>query len=92
MTDKDCSSPVEPNAEKTKTGIRKYLDAIMVEGMLLVLLAIFFVWTVATVPTRIGDAFTFSVDNLIETIPIFIVASLLAGWVDAFVDQAIPRA
>ncbi len=89
MTEKDCETPVLPEEEEEKSKFRKYLDAIMVEGMLLVLLAIFFIWVVLTVPTRIGDAIQFSVENLIETIPIFIVASLLAGWVDAWVDKDI---
>jgi uncharacterized membrane protein YraQ (UPF0718 family) len=84
----DCEPP-RPKEEEEKTGWRKYLDAIMVEGMLFVLLLIFFVWVVLTVPTRIGAAIDFSVVNLVETIPIFIVASLLAGWVDAWVDKDI---
>ena len=88
MTERDCEPPVLPEQEE-KSKLRKYLDAIMVEGMLLVLLAIFFIWVVIAVPTRIGDAVQFSVENLIETIPIFIVASLLAGWVDAWVDKDI---
>jgi len=91
MDEEKTGTPVIPEqkVEEEKTGIRKYLDAIMVEGMLLVLLVIFFFWVVITVPTRLGDAIDFSVVNLIETIPIFIVASLLAGWVDAWVDKDI---
>ncbi|MGQ4871358.1 MAG: hypothetical protein ACP6IT_05935, partial [Candidatus Thorarchaeota archaeon] len=59
----------------------------MVEGTLFVLLLIFFVWVYVSFPTRISEAIDFSITNLIETIPIFIVASLLAGWVDAWVDK-----
>ncbi len=81
---------IEEAAEEVqKSHFRKYLDAIMVEGTLFLLLIIFFIWVMLTVPTRLGDAINFSVENLIETIPIFIVASLLAGWVDAFVDKDI---
>ncbi|MFW9920123.1 MAG: permease [Candidatus Thorarchaeota archaeon] len=88
MSEKECEPPAV-SEEEEKKGIRRFIDAIMVEGMLLVLLAIFFIWVVLTVPTRIGDAIQFSIENLVETIPIFIVASLLAGWVDAWVDKDI---
>ena len=81
--------PPEAPSEREESRIRRVLDAVVVEGMLLVLLVIFFLWVFFTVPDRVGSAIDFSVDNLIETIPIFIVASLLAGWVDAWVDKDI---
>ncbi|MFW9907408.1 MAG: permease [Candidatus Thorarchaeota archaeon] len=88
MTEENQESP-QLAVAKEKTGLRRILDAIMVEGMLLVLLVVFFVWVALAIPTRIGDAIDFSVENLIETIPIFIIASLLAGWVDAWIDKDI---
>lgn len=84
------SQPPEIQSESDgKSRLRRYLDAIMVEGMLFVLLLIFALWVLISAPERTGEAIQFSVDNLLETIPIFIVASLLAGWVDAFVDKDI---
>jgi len=85
----ECEPPGVLSEEVQRSKFRKYFDAIVVEGMLFVLLLIFFLWVAFTVPTRIGEAIDFSVTNLIDTIPIFIVASLLAGWVDAWVDKDI---
>ncbi|MHA1247552.1 MAG: permease [Candidatus Thorarchaeota archaeon] len=82
-----AEAPVDSTTEGKKRRLRRVLDAVMVEGTLFVLLLIFFVWVYVSFPTRISEAIDFSVTNLIETIPIFIVASLLAGWVDAWVDK-----
>ncbi len=90
MGDTEVVPTAEPYPEGDgRSRARKVLDVVMVEGTLFVLLLIFFVWVLVTLPDRIGAAIDFSVQNLIETIPIFVVASLLAGWVDAWVDKDI---
>jgi len=66
---------------------KRYLDAIILEGFLLVLLAFFFIVVYLTQPSQVQYALDFSATNLIEIIPIFIVASFLAGWVDAWVGR-----
>jgi len=72
---------------KERSVLKRHRDAIMLEGFLLVLLAFFFIVVYLTQPSQIPYALDFSATNLIETIPIFIVASFLAGWVDAWVDR-----
>jgi len=72
---------------KERSVLKRYLDAIMLEGFLFVILAFFFIVVYLTQPSQIPYALDFSATNLIETIPIFIVASFLAGWVDAWVDR-----
>ncbi len=72
---------------KERSFLKRYRDAIMLEGFLFVLLAFFFIIVCVTQPSQIHYALDFSATNLIETIPIFIVASFLAGWVDAWVDR-----
>ncbi|MHA1959627.1 MAG: permease [Candidatus Thorarchaeota archaeon] len=89
MSDEKSESIEVPSEEGQKSRIRRYVDNIVVEGTLLILLVLFFVWVATTQPTRIGEAVDFSIMNLVETIPIFIVASLLAGWVHAWVDKEI---
>ncbi len=76
-----------PEDTREKSFFKRHLDAIMLEGFLLVLLAIFFIAVYLTQPSQIQYALDFSATNLIETLPIFIVASFLAGWVDAWVDR-----
>ena len=76
-----------PEDAREKSFFKRHLDAIMLEGFLLVLLAIFFIAVYLTQPSQIQYALDFSATNLIETLPIFIVASFLAGWVDAWVDR-----
>ncbi|MHA1485440.1 MAG: permease [Candidatus Thorarchaeota archaeon] len=72
---------------KEKSFFKRHLDAIMLEGFLVVLLAFFFIVVYLTQPSQIQYALDFSATNLIETIPIFIVASFLAGWMDAWIDR-----
>ena len=72
---------------KEKPFFKRHLDVIMLEGFLLVLLAFFFVVVYLTQPSQVQYALDFSATNLIETIPIFIVASFLAGWMDAWIDR-----
>jgi uncharacterized membrane protein YraQ (UPF0718 family) len=76
-----------PEDTREKSFFKRHLDAIMLEGFLLVLLAIFFIAVYLTQPSQIQYALDFSATNLIETLPIFIVASFLAGWVDAWIDR-----
>jgi uncharacterized membrane protein YraQ (UPF0718 family) len=76
-----------PEDTREKSFFKRHLDAIILEGFLLVLLAIFFIAVYLTQPSQIQYALDFSATNLIETLPIFIVASFLAGWVDAWVDR-----
>ena len=82
----ESPSPALEDTEE-RSVLKRYLDKIIVEGFLLVLLAFFFIVVYLTQPSQIPFALDFSVTNLIETIPIFIVASFLAGWVDAWVDR-----
>ncbi len=76
-----------PEDTREKSFFKRHLDAIILEGFLLVLLAIFFIAVYLTQPSQIQYALDFSATNLIETLPIFIVASFLAGWVDAWIDR-----
>ncbi|MCK4484243.1 MAG: hypothetical protein KAU89_05430, partial [Candidatus Thorarchaeota archaeon] len=82
----ESPSPALENARE-KSVLKRYLDTIIMEGFLLVLLAFFFIVVYLTQPSQVQYALDFSATNLIETIPIFIVASFLAGWVDAWVDR-----
>ena len=84
----ESESP-KPDLQDTKetSRLRQYIDAIIVEGVLLVFLAFFFIIVYLTQPSQVQYALDFSTTNLIETIPIFIVASFLAGWMDAWIDR-----
>ncbi len=84
----ESESP-KPDLKDTKetSRFRRYIDAIIVEGVLLVFLAFFFIIVYLTQPSQVQYALDFSATNLIETIPIFIVASFLAGWMDAWIDR-----
>jgi len=82
----ESPSPALEDA-KERSVLKRYLDVILLEGFLLVLLAFFFIVVFLTQPSQVQYALDFSATNLIETIPIFIVASFLAGWVDAWVDR-----
>lgn len=84
----ESESP-KPALKDTKepSRLRQYIDAIFVEGVLLIFLAFFFIIVYLTQPSQIQYALDFSTTNLIETIPIFIVASFLAGWMDAWIDR-----
>jgi len=82
----ESPSPALKDA-KEKSFFKRHLDAIMLEGFLVVLLAFFFIVVYLTQPSQIQYALDFSATNLIDTIPIFIVASFLAGWMDAWIDR-----
>ncbi len=73
--------------EPSKTRREKIIGVLQVEGTLFILLVVFALWVFLYFPTRLEEAVDFSVTNLVEIIPIFFVASLLAGWADAFVER-----
>jgi len=87
MSEEFESPAPSPKNTKDTPRFRQYLDAIVVEGVLLAFLAFFFIVVYLTQPSQVQYALDFSATNLIETIPIFIVASLLAGWMDAWIDR-----
>jgi len=82
----ESPSPALEDA-KERSVLKRHLDAIILEGSLFVLLAFFFIAVYLTQPSQVQYALDFSATNLIETIPIFIVASFLAGWVDTWVER-----
>ncbi len=87
MSEESESTSAALEDAKERSVLKRYLDAIILEGSLLVLLAFFFIVVYLTQPSQVQYALDFSATNLIETIPIFIVASLLAGWMDAWIDR-----
>jgi uncharacterized membrane protein YraQ (UPF0718 family) len=76
---------MEETEERSRS--RQLLEGIVTEGALLVILILLFIYVFLTTPTRLGEALDFGVNNLIDIVPIFIVASLLAGWADIWIDK-----
>lgn len=66
---------------------RKFIAEIVTEVVVFIILILLFVYVFHTTPTRLGEALDFGVTNLIEITPIFIVASLLAGWAEVWIDK-----